>query len=602
MGYFNTCDKCDNSYVGPVCPICVQEQASAAADQEEPPIKTGELFHGMEVLEILGQGGMGIVYKVRQPSLNRFLALKILLPDRAMAVEFASRFEREAKMLAGLSHPNIISVFDFGKENNLYFFLMEYVEGKDLQKIIMEKTLTREDSIRIFLQICAALEYAHSENVVHRDIKPANVLLNPKGRVKVLDFGLAKLGNIDRKSLMLTRSDMSVGTLNYMAPEQMESSRDVDHRADIYSVGVLFYQLLTGELPLGRFEPPTSTGEADKRLDDIVYRSLEKKPKKRYQSIREMIDDLEEATATRPRPPSSSISQETARKQPSQPAAPPETGRKKSLLVAGMILSVLFGAAIVYYLVGRSGPPVETPPGKRPESGVVPGTKLTPEELWRKAFEPVKEDFNWDRYSKRLPETVKKARELMDTLPPKLSGEVIRWFEDQAKNLPEKQWPRSTWHSRKKDAEEGMNWCNDMGAILVNRKGRFKSLHRTFANTELRFSAVYSWRGTFSLKILVWPYATVKSLSIDGKPVIEDGKLNDKSAQTRASTMTSPLLLRKLPFGKVSIVLTHPELGTREVEISPEDLEEGKTCLLSGSMKDMESIQVRKAPGGKTAD
>jgi serine/threonine protein kinase len=590
--------------VGPVCPICVQEQASATADQEEPPIKTGEVFHGMEILEILGRGGMGIVYKVRQPSLNRFLALKILPPDKAMAVEFASRFEREAKILAGLSHPNIISVFDFGKENNLYFFLMEYVEGKDLHEIIKEKTLTREDSIRIFLQICAALEYAHSENVVHRDIKPANVLLNPKGRVKVLDFGLAKLSNIDRKSLMLTRSDMSVGTLNYMAPEQMESSRDVDHRADIYSAGVLFYELLTGGLPLGRFEPPSSTGEADKRLDDIVYRSLEKKPEKRYQSIREMIDDLEEATATRPRPPSSSISQETARKQPSPPAAPAETGMKKSLLVAGMILSVLFGAAIVYYLVGRSGPPVETPPGKRPESGVVPGTKLSAEEKWKAEFLSIKAELDYSNHkNKRAPDTLKKAEELLVAMPVPLANEVSEWFTSQVDKLPGEAWPQSSWFSRREEARMIYLWCRDFRVLLeINREGRFTSVRDKFLAGQNEFLGISVYRGTFTLQILVWPYTTVKSLTVDGRSVIQGWKLKDRSVQTRATTLASPLVIRNIPIGKIRLTLTHPQLGNREILISPGDLENGKTCLVSGSMNKRESIQVRKAPGGRTAD
>ncbi len=260
------------------------------------PEELARQFPQLEILELLGQGGMGVVYKARQRQLDRLVALKILPPQIGQTEAFAERFTREARSLARLSHPRIVIIYDFGHtEAGLYYFIMEFVDGTDLRRVIQTGDLLASEALKIIPQICEALQYAHEEGIVHRDIKPENILLNRKGQVRIADFGLAKL--LDRPATgptsMLTKVGQQMGTPHYMAPEQIEHPSEVDHRADIYSLGVVFYEMLTGELPLGRFAPPSQKVHVDARLDNVVLRTLEKEPDRRYQHISEVKTDVE---------------------------------------------------------------------------------------------------------------------------------------------------------------------------------------------------------------------------------------------------------------------------------------------------------------------
>jgi hypothetical protein len=236
---------------------------------------------------------MGAVYKARQPHLDRFVALKILPPDTANDSAFAERFSREARALARLSHPNIVAVHDFGQSGGLYYLLMEYVDGVNLRQAMRSGRLTPQAALQIVPQLCDALQFAHDEGIVHRDIKPENILLDRRGRVKVADFGLAKLLGQSTASTGLTGTHQVMGTLHYMAPEQLAGARAVDHRADIYSLGVTFYEMLTGELPVGRFPPPSRKAAIDTRLDDVVLRTLEHEPAHRYQHASDVKTEVE---------------------------------------------------------------------------------------------------------------------------------------------------------------------------------------------------------------------------------------------------------------------------------------------------------------------
>ena len=289
-------DVVENRFAG-VCPAClagfargetdsVVPSPGAADPTVRPPLKIGGTFHGLEVVELLGAGGMGVVYKARHPGLDRFVALKILSPKLASEPEFAARFNREARALAALSHPNIVQVYDVGREADLYFLTMEYVDGASLRDLMKSRRLTPEEAMKLVPQICEALEYAHAEGIVHRDIKPENLLLDRRGRVKIADFGLAKLVGRDTSASVSTMTNVVMGTPGYMAPEQVMSMK-VDHRADIYSLGAVFYEMLTGEVPLGRFDPPSRKVQLDVRLDEIVLRALEKEPGRRYQRASE---------------------------------------------------------------------------------------------------------------------------------------------------------------------------------------------------------------------------------------------------------------------------------------------------------------------------
>lgn len=287
-----------------LCPKCVLAGAaadaadaiSATATSEIPSLeRVARAFPQLEILELIGRGGMGFVFKARQPHLDRFVALK-LLPDKlAKDPQFAERFNREGRVLARLNHPNIVSVFDFGRTEHFYFLLMEYVDGVNMRQAMRAGKFSPTEALTIIPKICEALQYAHEQGVLHRDIKPENILLDSRGRVKIADFGIAKLVGEDAAHVTLTNTGSALGTPHYMAPEQFEQPGTVDHRADIYSLGVVFYEMLTGELPLGRFDPPSIKSMVDARIDEVVFRTLERKREKRYQSagdVRTRLDDI----------------------------------------------------------------------------------------------------------------------------------------------------------------------------------------------------------------------------------------------------------------------------------------------------------------------
>ncbi len=270
------------------------------------PEELGPHFPQFEIMELLGRGGMGAVYKAKQRQLDRVVALKILPPTTSNDSQFAERFQREARALARLNHPHIVTVHDFGQSEGLYYLIMEFVDGANLRTLIRSGELRSEQALAIVPRICDALQYAHDEGVVHRDIKPENVLIDKKGRVKIADFGLAKLlGRESADLTMITHTGMNLGTPRYMAPEQVEHPEQVDHRADIYSLGVVFYEMLTGELPMGRFDPPSAKVQVDVRLDEVVLRSLEKNVERRYQHASEVKTDVEDITGVIDRLPPS---------------------------------------------------------------------------------------------------------------------------------------------------------------------------------------------------------------------------------------------------------------------------------------------------------
>jgi predicted Ser/Thr protein kinase len=274
-------------------------EAAPGARVPPDPTRLAAQFPQLEIIELLGMGGMGMVYKARQPRLDRLVALKILPVESAAHPSFGERFNREAKALAKLNHPGIVDVYDFGQTDQYFYFVMEYVDGMNLRWLLNTRTVTPSQALELVVQICTALQYAHDEGVVHRDIKPENILINKKGQVKIADFGLAKiLGTVPDTAL--TMSQAAMGTLNYMAPEQRENAQGVDHRADIYSLGVVFYELLTGEVPMGRFEPPSKRVQVDVRLDEVVLRALEREPARRYQHVSEVKTNVETITSSAP--------------------------------------------------------------------------------------------------------------------------------------------------------------------------------------------------------------------------------------------------------------------------------------------------------------
>lgn len=272
----------------------VPETVGTPASRSLPsPEELAEQFPGLEILELLGQGGMGAVFKARQTNLDRYIALKVITEDAQNKPHFADRFSREAKALARLNHPNIVTVHDFGRTDSFFYLMMEFVDGVNLRELLRSGEVEPATALGIVPAVCEALQYAHDEGIVHRDIKPENILIDQRGRVKIADFGLAKLLDDTKTHPNLTKTNQVMGTLHYMAPEQVEKPLTVDHRADIYSLGVVFYELLTGELPLGRFAPPSQKVHVDVRLDEIVMHTLEKEPGLRYQRVGDVKTDME---------------------------------------------------------------------------------------------------------------------------------------------------------------------------------------------------------------------------------------------------------------------------------------------------------------------
>ena len=312
MARCSTCQReIPSDAPGGLCPVCAfgmarsqpkspadmptQEMASHFPEQVPTPEMLSRMLPQFEVQELIGVGGMGAVYRARQPKLDRPIALKIMSSRFAKQPAFAERFAREARLLARLNHPHIVSVYDFGEVNGFCYLVMEFVDGINLREAISGGRLPADEVLQIVQQVCEALQFAHDQGVVHRDIKPENILLDQRGRVKIADFGLAKLNADPQTPVSLTGTQQILGTFNYMAPEQLEKPGSVDHRADIYSLGVVLYELLTGELPLGRFPLPGEKQAQFAPLDQVVARTLEKEPQRRYQHASEVRTAVEVA-------------------------------------------------------------------------------------------------------------------------------------------------------------------------------------------------------------------------------------------------------------------------------------------------------------------
>jgi serine/threonine protein kinase len=329
----NRCPQCGTPLpagaLAGLCPACLlklgasEDTVTDAKQGAFTPPSVAELaakFPQLDILELIGKGGMGAVYKARQRQLDRIVALKILPPGIGDDPAFAERFAREAKALAKLNHPGIVTIYDFGRADGLFYFFMEFVDGVNLRQLLHAGRVSPREALAIVPQICDALQFAHDLGIVHRDIKPENILLDRRGRVKVADFGLVKImgGQGDEPAAdglsaagptALTDAGKMMGTPQYMSPEQIQAPGAVDHRADIYALGVVFYQMLTGELPGKKLEPPSRKVSIDVRLDEIVMRALEKQPELRFQQasvlktqVETIVSDSEKPETKTPQP------------------------------------------------------------------------------------------------------------------------------------------------------------------------------------------------------------------------------------------------------------------------------------------------------------
>ena len=333
-----------------------------AADEEPLAVPTveelAEFFPQLEVLSLIGRGGMGVVYKARQKSLHRHVALKLLAPERAGDPMFARRFASEARSLAALNHPHIVGVHDFGEAGGYFYLLMEFVDGVNLRQLIESRRLSPDEALGIITPVCDALQAAHERGIVHRDVKPENLLIDRKGTVKIADFGIARMMDEPAaEGIHQTAPDLpaahtlAVGTPDYAAPEQRASAPS-DHRADIYSLGVVLYEMITGQRPgNGIITPPSRRAAVDMRIDEVLLKALQEEPDLRFRTVAEFRDRFQEAK------------QEMERKT----ADPkPLTGRKQKRGRVAMISTALILLVVTAGLMIKGQPVPKTgphPPG-----------------------------------------------------------------------------------------------------------------------------------------------------------------------------------------------------------------------------------------------
>lgn len=306
------CTKCQNSFPDSdeVCP----NDGNKLSDFDVNSLINQTIDGKYQVLSLLGLGGMGAVFRARHTFINNDVAIKIINPQLSNNNEIAERFLREARAAALIDHPNAVKVTDFGRANNMLYLVMEFIQGYNLTQLIRKKNhLSPGTTANIMSQICAALDDAHSKHIIHRDLKPDNIMIKAdrgKHTVKVFDFGIAKMVIQGKQDNSITRAGTIVGTLNYMSPEQCRGESEINLRSDVYSLGIVAFEMLTGKLP---FSAPTPTGVAVKHIVEappspstfvstipdqvskVVLRALEKEPANRFASAGEFAAELTHA-------------------------------------------------------------------------------------------------------------------------------------------------------------------------------------------------------------------------------------------------------------------------------------------------------------------
>lgn len=320
-----------------------------------------------EILKELGHGAMGVVYQAHDPRIDRPVALKVLRSDRVTSQDFVQRFLKEARAIGRLSHANIVTVYDVGQDQGTIYIAMEYLEGRPLNETVREKPLTIRQTVDIAQQVAKALDYAHARGIVHRDIKPSNIILGGDGRVKITDFGIARIE--DPEATQQTRAGEILGTPVYMSPEQV-MGQTVDGRSDLYSLGVILYEMTTARRPFAGENlavifnaithdvprrPRTADGPLPPALADLIMKSLAKVPEERFQSGEAMASALG-----------------VCLKSDDPPKIPP-TGKPSASGLAlriGLMVAILLAGAAFFYV--KSGPPgkPDVPPAPLPAASV----------------------------------------------------------------------------------------------------------------------------------------------------------------------------------------------------------------------------------------
>jgi len=363
-----------------------------AADEEPYAVPTveelGDFFPQLDILSLIGRGGMGVVYKARQKSLHRHVALKLLAPERAGDPMFARRFANEARSLAALNHPHIVSVHDFGEAGGYFYLLMEFVDGVNLRQLIDSRRLTADEALGIITPVCEALQAAHDRGIIHRDVKPENLLIDRNGTVKIADFGIARMmgepgadGPSHAADLPAAHT-LAAGTPDYAAPEQRASAPS-DHRADIYSLGVVLYEMITGQRPgSGVITPPSKRAAVDMRIDEVLLKALHEKPDLRFRTVAEFREQFQEAKE---------------RMEQEDTASPPHPPSKRKRVLVGLASLVLIGVTATAWLAMKEAP-------AQTDSPIRQANPALPEEGYplEIAYRDFKDAFTELQYARRI--------------------------------------------------------------------------------------------------------------------------------------------------------------------------------------------------------
>ncbi|MCP4687876.1 MAG: protein kinase [Desulfobacterales bacterium] len=310
-----------------------------------------------QIVEELGRGTMGVVYKAHDPHIDRAVALKIMRGDRAVSDEFVQRFLTEAKAIGRLSHPGIVTIHDIGRDNDAIYIAEEFLEGELLYTVTREKRMGPDNVADIGVQLAEAMDYAHGKGIIHRDIKPSNIIVGPDGRVKIMDFGIARIEDPDK--VRLTQAGMILGTPAYMSPEQVAGA-PLDGRSDLYSLGVILYELAAGERPSKGgdlaeiFKSILSDApEAPKKIDPsipaslstVIMKCLEKSPEDRFQTCGEMADALRGRISL----DEPGEGRGAARETPGKAGREKRSGPVRFLIIV-LLAACMAGGGVFYYL------------------------------------------------------------------------------------------------------------------------------------------------------------------------------------------------------------------------------------------------------------